>query len=289
MNNKMADGTTIVKVLVLVILLIVLLSFIQFFTSIHPPRYRDPAVPSDYGLQYENVSFKTRDNITINAWLIPSKKANGTIIIGHGYPFNKGNILPVAIYLYPTYNLLFYDHRYFGESEGKITTVGIKETEDVKAAVKFVKEKYGQKHPISMYGFSLSASAMLLSKETVKAVIADSPYADLGRMVKHIYWIFGPLKYPFVVTTNLFARLFFGIYPKDVSPAQAIKNSTVPIFVIHGEKDSQIPVENAYVLKESNPGIELWIVPGADHGYAHALTKDEYERKIKEFLKKHMR
>jgi pimeloyl-ACP methyl ester carboxylesterase len=224
----------------------------------------------------------------IRAWLIESKKANGTIIVGHGYPFNKGNILPVAKFLYPYYNLLFYDHRYFGESEGTVTTVGIKEVEDVKAAVAFIQNRFPKK-PIALYGFSLSASAMLMSKEKVSAIIADSAYADLGRMVKHIYFIFGPLRLPFVVTTNSIGKIVFGVWPAEVSPAQAIKTSTTPIFVIHGEKDSQIPVENAYVLKESNPDIEAWIVSGVDHGYAHAVLKDEYEKRVKEFLRKHMK
>ena len=37
------------------------------------------------------------------------------------------------------------------------------EVEDVKAAFKFIKQRYGDK-PIAFYGFSMSASAMLMSK-----------------------------------------------------------------------------------------------------------------------------
>lgn len=284
----MVEVLIVLRWTLILIGLILAVSIIQFFMSIHPPRFYDKDIPSNYGLKYENVSFITSDKIKIKAWLMTSEKANGTVIIGHGYPFDKGNILPVAKFLYPDYNLLFYDHRYFGESEGQISTVGIKETEDVKAAVMFVRESF-PKQPIALYGFSLSASAMLMSKEKVNAIIADSAYADLKLMVKHVYSIFGPLKWPFITTTNILTKIIFGVHPEDVSPAQAVRNSTVPIFVIHGEKDSQIPVESAYILKESNPDIEILIVPGVDHGYAHAMLKDEYERKIKEFLKKHMK
>ena len=276
------------KVILASIGFIVVVSLAQVIISIHPPRYFDPDTPDKYGLPYENVSFITSDNITIKAWLLKSKKANGTVIVGHGYPFNKGNILPVAKFLYPDYHLLFYDHRYFGESGGRITTVGIKEGEDVKAAVKFVHRKFG-KNPVALYGFSLSASAMLMSNLTVKAIIADSPYADLERMIKHTFFIFGPLKFPFVITTNLLARLFFKVDPKTVSPAMAVKKTKTPILVIHGERDTQIPVENSKKIKESNPDIELWIVPNAGHGEAYALAKDEYEKRIKDFLKKHMK
>ena len=40
---------------------------------------------------------------------------------------------------------------------------------------------------------------------------------------------------------------------------------------------------------ENNPNIELWIVEGAGHVQAHKLFVNEYEKRIKDFLKKHMK
>ena len=276
-----------VKIIIIILAFIILMSLAQFLTSIHPPRHYDKQTPTDYGLKYEKVSFTTSDNILLKGWLIDSK-AKGTVIVGHGYPFEKGNILSLVTFLHPKYNLLLYDHRYFGESDGSYTTIGLHEAEDVKSAVKFVKAKYGQKEPIALYGFSLSASAMLLSKEKVKAVIADSPYANLENMVKHVYRIFGPLKYPFVLTTNILSKLFFGVSPKHISPANAVKETAVPILLMHGNEDTQIPVQNAHEIKENNPNIELWIVPNSDHGQAHAMHTKKYEQRVLSFLQKHM-
>ena len=279
---------SVLIIILIFIGLVLFFSLLQFLISIHPSRFYDPHTPKDYGLKYENVSFTTSDKINIKGWLITSETANSTVIIGHGYPFDKGNILPVAKFLYPDYNLLLYDHRYFGESSGSITTVGFREVEDVKAAINFVYKRFGKNKSVALYGFSLSASAMLMAKPQVNAIVADSPYADLDRMINHVYRIFGPLKFPFVLTTNVLANIFLKLDPKEVSPALAIKNINTPILVIHGEKDTQIPVENAYALKESNPNIDLWIVKGVDHGWAYALYKEEYESRIKDFLKKHM-
>ena len=279
---------TILKTASYLIGFIIIISLLQFFVNIHPPRYYTPGTPEKYGLKYENVSFTTPDNINIKGWLITSKESNKTVIIGHGYPFDKGNILPVAKFLYPDYNLLYYDHRYFGESSGLISTVGIKETRDVKAALDFVHKRFGKK-PVALYGFSLSASAMLMSKSDVNAIISDSAYANLENMIKHIYRMFGPFKYSFVKTTNILSRIFFKVHPRDVSPALAIKDTKTPILVMHGEKDSQIPIENAHLLKESNPDIELWIAKGADHGYAYSLYPEEYKKHVKDFLKKNMK
>ena len=279
---------SILKIIALLMGLIIIISLLQFFVNIHPPRYYSSDTPDNYDLEYENVSFTTSDNIKIKGWLIISEKANGTVIIGHGYPFDKGNILPVAKFLYPDYNLLYYDHRYFGESSGSISTAGMKEKNDVKAALDFVNNKFGKK-PVALYGFSLSASAMLMSDTDVDAIISDSAYANLENMIKHIYSIFGPFKYPFIQLTNMFSMLFFKIHPKNVSPASAVKDMKIPILVMHGDKDSQIPVENAYLLKENNSHIELWIIKGADHGQAYALHPEEYKKRVKDFLKKNMK
>ena len=139
------------RIILLIIAFIVILSLLQFLLSIHPPRYYDLRTPEDLGLSYEKVSFRTSDGVKIAGWWIPGKKANGTVIVGHGYPFDKGNILPNVVFLHPEYNLLLYDHRYFGESEGYITTVGIKEVYDVKAAVDFAKKK--ARKPLRCTGF----------------------------------------------------------------------------------------------------------------------------------------
>ncbi len=284
----MANTWIIIQIAGVVIGFIIVYSLLQFLVSIHPPRVYSSKTPLDYGIPYEKVTFTTSDGIALSGWLLSSPRAKATIIIGHGYPFDKGNIFPVTKFLYPQYNLLFYDHRYFGESGGKITTVGLNEVEDVNAAVKFTKKRF-PKQPLALYGFSLSAAAMLMAQPPAQAVIADSPYADLERMINHIYFYFGPLKWPFVKITSVLGKIFLKVSPADVSPAKAVAQSTIPMFIIHGAKDSQIPVENAYALKESNPAIELWIVEGADHGQAYALFPEEYQRKIHSFLRKHMK
>jgi len=277
----------LIRVVLGVIGFIVILSVLQFYVNIHPPKFISARTPEEFGIDYENISFVTSDKLTIRGWLLRSAKANGTVIVGHGYPFDKGNILSITTFLYPDYNLLFYDHRYFGESDGKISTVGLNEVKDVKAAVSFVTKTF-PKQPISLYGFSLSASAMLMAQPDVKSIVADSPFADLDMMIQRTFSTFGPVKYPFVAFTRILGKTFFGVWPKDISPQNSVKNSTIPTFIIHGDKDSQIPVENSKIIQEQNKDIELWIVAGVDHGQAHALKQKEYEKRVKNFLKRHM-
>lgn len=275
------------RIIAVIILFIILFSLLQFFISVHPPKYSEKTNPESYGLDYEDITLTSSDNIKIRAWLIKSDKANSTIIIGHGYPFDKSNILPITVFLYPDYNILLYDHRYFGKSSGYISTLGIKEVEDVKATINYINKIFPEQKVV-LYGFSLSASTMLMTKEKVDAIIADSPYANLENMVNHVYSIFGPFKFVFVEVTNLLSIIFFRVHPKQISPATSVKNTTIPILIIHGSKDTQIPVENAYELKDSNQKIELMIFKNADHGQSYALYQTQYIDSIKDFLKKHI-
>ncbi len=214
--------------------------------------------------KFEQVSFKTEDGIDIAGWWIPGN-SDKTIIVGHGYPFDKGNIYSATKWLSPDYNLLYYDHRSFGESKGRITTGGVREVKDVEAAVDFAQTK--TKGPIGLFGFSLSAAAMLMADHSqVKALVADSTYASLGNIIDHIYSVFGPLKLPFVMTTEVLGRIFLG--PNPPSPAKAIAKTSVPILIIHGKKDTQIPVENAYQLFQAanKETTELILFDSGDHG-----------------------
>jgi len=277
----------------IIIGIIIIFSVLTFIISVHPPRLDGKRTPADLGLDYEDVSFKTSDGLTLKGWFIPSNYSKATIIVGHGYPFSKSNILGLGVFLHKHYNLLLFDFRYFGESQGRYTTAGWKEQKDVLAAIDYLKSRKDiNKSKIGAIGFSLSASTFIMTKTSdIKAIVADSPYASLDGIIEQSYFIFpGPLKLPFVWITKLLAKITFGLNTKDISPEKDIKNIGIPILLIHGDRDSQIPVENSKVLYEASDKnlTELWLIEGADHGYSYASNPSEYEKRVLEFFDKHL-
>jgi len=270
-----------------IIVFIIIISLYGILISIFPRRYVTDIKPSDIGLKYEEVTLKTADNIKIKAWFIANNKTKNAVIVCHGYPFDKGNVFSFASFLHKDYNLLFFDFRAMGESEGKYTTVGYKEVEDLKAAVKYLKEN-GMEN-VGALGFSLGGATILMAKsDDIKAIVADSSYANLDLMVDSLYRQFFFFKYPFVLTTRVLAKLILKIDTKNVSPEIAIRDIKVPVLLIHGKKDSQISVKNSYLLHKANPKAELWVVEGADHGEAHYVREKEYEKKVLEFFNKYL-
>ena len=248
--------------------------------------------PKAYGMEYEEVKFKTEDGLTLSGWLVIQNKTKPTIIVGHGYPFDKANILSLTPFLYPHYNLFLFDFRSFGESEGKVSTVGYRETKDVKAAVKYLKSRKDIKQSFGAIGFSLGAAAFIMANpKELKAIVADSSYANINKMIERSYWFFGPLKFPFVWLTQLYTKLFLGINTSEIQPMESIKEVKAPVLLIHGADDWQISPENSKLIYEnSNKNkTELWLVEGAGHGFGYAKDTEAYERKVLTFFKRHLK
>jgi len=279
----------IFMILGLILGFIVLFSFFTFLLYIKPPKMHTPGNPSDYKLSYENISFKTKDGLTLRGWFIPSNHSNNTIIIGHGFPFDKSNILHITRFLNEKYNLLYYDFRYFGESDGKYTTLGYKEKDDMLEAVNYLKKRKDV-DSIGILGFSLSAAtALMIDSDDVKAIVSDSAYASLYKVSKSVYFFFPWItKYPFICMTSLYAKIFLGLNMFKVSPEEHVKTMKIPILFIHGDKDSQISVENSKILHKNAPKSELWIIKGVDHGMSYAKNPKKYEKRVMGFFDKHL-
>ena len=287
---------------------IVFLPLLNFLLGMHPPRFQTDDNPKRYGLDYESVSFTTSDGLTLRGWFIPAASASldepsgkgemawntcATILVGHGYPFDKANILRHALFLHPRFHLLVFDFRYFGESDGSYTTAGLLETRDVQAAVEYVKSRSDvNQERIGALGFSMSASAFILTKHpAVKAIVADSPYATLeGLIARQFFFLPGFTKWPFVAMTKLYAFIFLGVRVSDAAPAEVVRDLNVPLLIIHGDADSQIPLEHAQAIyaKADPDKTKLWVVPGADHGFAHGLDGPRYEVRVRQFFEQHL-
>lgn len=280
--------------------LVLFLPLVNLLLGIHPPTFRTDDDPGRYGLEYESVSFQTSDGLTLRGWFIPAASAAkprtgpcATILVGHGYPFDKANILRHALFLHGRFNLLLFDFRYFGESEGWYTTAGFLETRDVEAAVTYLKQRPDvDAGRVGAFGFSMSAASFILAGHPeIRAIVADSPYASLESLVARQFFFFpGQTKWPFVALTKLYARLLLGVKVSDAEPVRAVAGSRTPLLIIHGDEDSQIPVEHARRFRSNaDPRTtEVWIVRGADHGMAHAFTGERYEVRVRHFFETHL-
>lgn len=277
-------------ILLVPIIFILFLSLWGFWQATHPPRITSKLTPADLGWQFEEVGLETSDKVKLAAWYIPAKnQSDKAIILLHGYPADKGDLLYWASFLKDKYNLLFFDFRYFGKSEGSFTSLGFHERKDVLAAIKYLKEKGMDK--IGLMGFSFGASVALLTlPETneVAAVVADSAFANLDMMGKTYYREIPFLQMPLTALTKFWGRVIYGINATEIVPEEAAKKIDTPIFIIHSRQDKLILVENAERLRqalEGNKQSEVWIYDRGVHG---EVGGEDYQEKILQFVEENL-
>jgi dipeptidyl aminopeptidase/acylaminoacyl peptidase len=287
------------RVLALVALTLVpllILGVLGFATGIRPPRSVSSRTPADLGWAYEPVTLRTADGLAISGWFIPRDDQPGNrpvIIVLHGYPYDKANVLGVTPFLHRHYDLLLIDFRYFGKSEGQVTTLGHQEWQDVLAAVDYARGRGATS--IGVWGFSLGGAVALLTlphTESIAAVAADSAFSDLGAMVMDYYRFLPLADRALAGLTELLARLFLGIAPSEVSPERAIAGTTTPILLIHSSSDSTIPVSHYHRLSRAlanNAGADFWLLDRAAHGMSYASNQHDYETRVLGFFQRHLK
>jgi uncharacterized protein len=241
------------------------------------------------------ISFKSPDGLTLSGFIIkrPNPKAN--LVLCHGYKVSK-ELMYGYIDLFPEWNILMFDFRAHGQSEGSITSIGYHEAKDATAAIKYLRDYTQQttnkKLPLIAIGISMGGAALLKAAESesgfADALIIDSSYAQLDATVRKAFSVNSSLpRYPFFfVIKNLF-HYFANCDIHSMNPVEFVKNIDTPIFFIHSCDDGYISPKNSLKLYASaqNKSSKLWIGPHCRHAWLHSYHSDLYKRKVAKFLR----
>ena len=280
------------KSMTIIIFFIVFLLFTSlwgFYISIRPPRITSSITPQSFDIPYENVSFQTQDGLTLKGWFVPrvGPDTSKTIIVLHGYPADKGDVFPVLAFLSKDFNLFLFDFRYLGESGGKYSTTGAKEVQDLLGAILFLKERGIDE--VGVWGFSMGGAVALMTQEKtpeIKAVVSESAYANLGDLGRQLYRL-PVLNHALGYLTTLWGRIIIGINAFDVSPEKSVRQSKIPIFIIHSKNDELISFSHALRLQEAlkqNPRAEFWF----EENLIHGALGSNYQERVRDFFVKHL-
>lgn len=185
-------------------------------------------------------------------------------------------------------NVILTDQRSHGKSDGITITFGVKERKDVQRWVNYVREKYGDV-PVYLEGISMGAATVLMSSDlsmpNVKGIIADCPYSSpfgIVSLVASRTFKVGRFLDPCIIVS----ALIFGHFNIFSSSAlRSVKETDIPILIIHGNADKFVPLEMSRAVRAANPDrVTLVEVEGAPHGLSYIVDKETYKKAFFDFI-----
>lgn len=249
--------------------------------------------PSEYGLEYTDVSFTSRDGLTLQGWWLETDNANPVIVMVHGSEGNRAEpperMLGIARDLVSNhFNVLMFDMRGHGESGGEHISAGLYEKNDILGAVDYIRQR-GIESKIGVIGFSMGAATSLMTTpecEDISAVVADGSYTDIVSIIESEFSKRSPLPKFFIPIILFMTKHIYGVDFLAIKPVEAVREITVPVFIIHGGQDDTIPLQHAYQLYEAcrNPESRLWIIEEAGHSEAYNTRPEEYINRLVSFF-----
>lgn len=286
-------------VIILGVIVILGISVYAEHKLIYPPREAITITPKDIGIDYDEIRYTTSDGLTIRGWFIPaSSSANNpdthdTIILAHGYSHNRAQMNDYMKFLHAKgFNVLSFDFRGHGESDGKYTTIGYNEQKDIDGAVTWLKANHPKEaDKIGLLGISMGGATSILAtanNKGIDALVTDSAFAKLSNAVDSSFTHFsGFPAFPFSPLSMKIAELETKAHIDEVLPIKYIPNiAPRPILLIHSKLDTVILYDkNAVPLYESagNPK-QLWLVECGEHVENLSCSGKVYEDRVNQFF-----
>lgn len=203
--------------------------------------------------------------VRLSGWACTAAEVGNqpTIVYLHGIADNRDSSISVIDrFLRRGFNVIAYDSRRHGQSEGDRCTYGFLEKQDLK----LVLDHAGVERAI-LIGHSLGAAVALQAASIdprVEAVVAASTFSDLRTIATE--------RAPFVFTKASIEAAFTraehdgGFAVDQTSPLRAAASITSPVFLIHGALDHQtLPAHSTRVYEALRGSKKLLIVPNVGH------------------------
>ena len=254
------------------------------------PREDKFVTPWELGIPYEEVSFRTEDGLLLLGWWLPAPQAKRTVIALHGHRGARHHCVGIGAALWRRgANVLLFDHRGRGSSEGELMSLGFFETLDALAAVGYALSR-APEVPLGVIGYSMGASVAVMTAardNRVGAVVADSPFAsERGLLRALLSKQLGALHLPIAALTE---RLL-PYDPGEVEPlGEAAKIAPRATMFIHGLLDKTCAPEDAVRLHDAaGDHKELWLLKEAGHCDAYFADREGYCERVAAFLEEHL-
>lgn len=189
------------------------------------------------------------------------------------------------------YNILTYDTRAHGLSDGKYITAGVTEYRDLLKWIDLIKERFAIKS-FTVHGVCIGGATAVYAycaskdKGLIKKLVTDGlfvNYYDIFR--RHMTELKKPVLF-FVHLTFLYARLCSGASIMSMTPYKSMPDIDIPILFIWSVKDNYCAEENNKRLFDAcaSSRKEIALFPEGRHSFVRYCNTEAYDRTLAGFL-----
>ena len=241
----------------------------MFYPSRHPSGTWSvdhlPVRPSDH-------EFETEDGVRLHGWFFRAEASHAPVLIWfHG---NAGNITdraPVAAELATRgVSVFLFDWRGFGRSRGTPTESGL--LRDAVAAYDYAVAALGADPArVVLYGESIGGpfAAHVATRRKACCAVLENSFPSLRELANAIY---APLPMGWLA-------------PFALDTTRWLNSAGVPVLIMHGRRDSIIPVALALSMyEELRVPKRLFISERADHAGIPSAEGERYYRELLSFI-----
>ncbi len=237
-----------------------------------------PALFQDGGVEPEVLAFSSPNNnrepggqpVEIRGWLLrttegaPSNRPS--LIVLHTLGGNRQDVLDFSLpFLQAGFNLALVDLRGHGESGGEFFTYGAHEAGDISELIDVLAEE-GLAESVAVMGVSAGGAVAIAAAardDRIDAVVTLGTFADLEETIEaQTPMLPGFWRRRAVARAESIAQFDVA----EASPVRQIAEVSVPVLIMHGDRDDYIPPENAEQLFEAAAGPkETYWIEGGTH------------------------
>lgn len=260
----------------------------------------------------EDIYIQSEDGLKLHARLMDQSGAKGTVLMFHGYRTHPEVDFSASSHVYYECGnrIVHIDQRAAGESEGKYIGFGVLESRDCCLWAQYIANRFGTDQKIILAGLSMGASTVLMATahhedrrvrincspeepmevsmtlpKNVTGIVADSafssPYDIIKKRIRTTYHCNGRL---LTIAIGIWSRMLAHYSLKELSVPDVMKHNTIPVLLVHGTEDSNVPVEMTVKIAENcQAPKQVLLVKGAEHGTGYLVDNEAYKKALQEF------
>jgi len=253
--------------------------------------------PSEQGITFEEVSFKSSDGLTIPAWYMPATDSSTkeSVVLVHGRSANRTEGMRYAKAIVNAgYNVLAIDMRHPRQHPDIISTMSYHEKKDVIAALDFLESEKGAES-IGVMGFSMGAatSMIVMAKDArIKAGIFSGAYANsMDVLAEQAKAIHGLPRYPLMPMVAKFFAWRGDLDIDEINPEKYISQiSPRPVYIMHGTADKTVGFQHGQRLFEAaKEPKQFWRAENGEHTRLWQLDNEKAETSVVTFFNRYLK